>query len=77
MMDLEYLKKIRYESDVEILPYPLEVLVELKKTFGDILDEISSKDMLFKRVYDSYSSFKTDISEWSQLSEKIFYNDVQ
>ena len=75
--NLEYLKKIRDESDVEILPYPSEVLVELKKTFGDILDEISAKDELFKMVYDSYSSFKTDIAEWSQLSEKIFYNDVQ
>lgn len=75
--NLEYLKKIRDESDVEILPYPSEVLVELKKTFSSILEEISATDDLFKRVYDSYSTFKTDISEWSELSEKIFYNDVQ
>ena len=73
----EYLKKIRTESNVEILPYPPEVLQELKNTFEHILEEQSLKDPLFKKVYEAFRAFKIDISEWSELSEKIFMNDVQ
>jgi TRAP-type mannitol/chloroaromatic compound transport system substrate-binding protein len=72
-----YLKKIREESKVEILPFPKEVIAGLKKISMDIYRELIEKDDMAKRVYDSYWPFKKDISEWSKLSEQIFLNEVQ
>lgn len=72
-----YLKKIRAESKVEILPFPKEVLSGLRKHSEDIYAELIASDEMAKRVYESYWSFKKDISEWSKLSEQMFLNDVQ
>lgn len=73
----QYLKKIKEESDVEILPFPKPVLQGLRKYALEMYEEITANDPIAKRVYDSFWSFKKDISEWSVLSEQVFLNDVQ
>lgn len=72
-----YLKKIRNESDAEILIFPEDVIRELKKLSLDIYAEMTSDDELSNKVYSSFHSFKKDITEWSEWSEKVFYNQVQ
>ncbi|MCL4111161.1 UNVERIFIED_CONTAM: hypothetical protein GTU68_038503 [Idotea baltica] len=73
----EYLKKIRNETNVEILAFPTEVLQELKQYAFDIYEELAAKDPLSRKAYDSFKAFKKDISEWSQLAEGKFYSDIQ
>lgn len=71
-----YLKRIKAESDVEILQYPLEVLEGLKKISYDIYEELAASDPLSKKIYTSFWNFKKDISEWNSLSEKLFFNGI-
>jgi TRAP-type mannitol/chloroaromatic compound transport system substrate-binding protein len=72
----EYLKKIREESDVEILNFPSEVLKRLKEVTLEIYSDLIAKDEWSKRVYSSFSSFKRDITQWSDISEKQFYTTI-
>ena len=73
----EYLKKIRAESDVQILPYPDDVLTQMKAIALEIYDEMSQNDEWSRKAYDSFKAFKDDISEWSKLSEGKFYGTIQ
>lgn len=75
--NLEYLNKIKAESDVEIRLYPDEVLTQLKQHTRDALSELSSKDPITKKVHDHYFNFLNQVKEWSALSEKAFYNKIQ
>ena len=72
-----YLQKIKEESNAEILPFPRDVLRQLKQYTNEIYEELAEEDALSKKVYDSFSTFQKGISEWSVISEKIFYNEIQ
>ena len=72
-----YLKKIKEESEVQILQFPDDVLVRLKKIALEIYEEMAVSDPLSKRVYTSFKAFKKDMTEWSRLSEQVFYNKIQ
>ena len=71
-----YLKKIREETDVEILPYPKDVLDEMKEISFRIYDELAAKDEWSNRVYTSFKAFKEDVSEWNSIGERSFYNEI-
>ncbi|MDB4539314.1 TRAP transporter substrate-binding protein [Saprospiraceae bacterium] len=72
-----YLKKILEESDAELRVFPQEVLDELKKYTDEVLVEVTAADPFAKRVYESYNKFRSDATEWSKLTEKVFYNKIQ
>ena len=72
-----YLEKIRSESDVEIRQYPQEVLDQLKVFSKEVITEIVDTDPFSKKVYDSYNKFQKSVGEWSKLTEKVFYNNLQ
>ena len=72
-----YLEKIKNETAVDIRPYPKDVLEALRRYNEDaILDEIGD-DAFSKEVYASYDAFRKRASNWSKLTEKAFYNDLQ
>jgi len=72
-----YLKKILKESNAELREFSQEVLDELKKYTDEVLAEVTAADPFAKRVYESYNNFRKDASEWSKLTEKVFYNKIQ
>ncbi|MCF6268775.1 MAG: TRAP transporter substrate-binding protein [Melioribacteraceae bacterium] len=67
-MNIEYLKKIKQEKSVEIKRYPDEVLRKLKEITKKVLSDITNKDEMSKRIYDSYSKFQKEIYDWSSLN---------
>lgn len=71
-----YLQKIKDEGEVEIRKFSSEVLSGLKKVTLDVLDELASQDPFIKKVYDSYSAFRSKATAWADLTEKSYYNDV-
>ncbi len=73
----QYLKKIRAETDVEILPFPSDVLRQLKLYAEEIYEDMASQDEWSNKVYHSFKSFKKDITEWSYIAEGKFYSDIQ
>ncbi len=71
-----YLKKIREESEAQILPFPKEVMSGMKDIALGIYDDMAASDPLSAKVYASFKSFKDNISQWSQSGERAFYNDI-
>ncbi len=67
-MNIEYLKKIEEEKTVEIKKFPEEVLNTFKEITQKVLIDITNKDEMSKRIYDSYRKFQKEINNWSSLN---------
>ncbi|MCI6988539.1 MAG: ABC transporter substrate-binding protein [Campylobacter sp.] len=63
-------------SDVEIRQFPPVVLEALKNATNEILDELSSKDEMFKKILDSQKEFQKIGREWYKISD-FAYVDSQ
>lgn len=72
----KYLSIIQNEAKVQILRFPEEVLVTLKEITNDILTEFT-KDATSKKIYTSYQDFRVKATKLSDITEKVFYNDIQ
>jgi len=72
-----YLEKLMTESDVDIRPYPQEVIEELKRITEEAIQEIIAEDELSRRVYASYDAFRKKGKMWSDLTEKKYYEQIQ
>jgi len=70
--NLEYLRKLKNEDHVEVLPFPDDVLKALKGYTKEVLDEQSAADPEFKKVYDAYTAFSKDNDSWNALSEAAY-----
>ncbi|QNL23185.1 TRAP transporter substrate-binding protein [Hyphobacterium sp. CCMP332] len=76
MRNAEHLKKIKEEGKVLIRPFPDIVIEHLRKNTAIVLDELSTENNDFKRIYNSYYSFKKHISEWTNISEKAYFERI-
>ncbi len=72
----EYLTKIANEGQVDIRPYPAEVLSVLKENTREVLEELTERDPQSKKIYAAFSEFKTNVSGWMNVSEKMFYESI-
>lgn len=57
---------------VNVLKLPDEVLKKLKVISDEVVQELSAKDDLSKRIYQSVTQFKTQVAHWGAISEKAF-----
>ena len=64
---IDALKRIKNEG-VTLNYWPTEILTEFKKAWESVIAESSAADPEFKRVYESYKSFREQYSEWAKLS---------
>lgn len=71
-----YLEKIRVDSNVEILPFPKEVIEGFRKATLETIEEITTEDAYSAKVWDSYKSFKMKIGSWAEISEKSYYTNI-
>ncbi|MCX8048311.1 MAG: TRAP transporter substrate-binding protein [Methylohalobius sp.] len=60
------------EHHVVVKPLPEEVLKKLKALAEEVVAEIAAKDPFARRVYDSFSRFRTQIAAWSAISIQAF-----
>ena len=70
--NMQALHRLKDEHKVQVLPFPDDVLAELHRLTGEVLDEESAKDPAFKKVYGNYRGFMADHDEWGQLSEAAY-----
>ncbi len=70
-----YLQKLINAYGVQLKRFPDSVLKALKSHTKDVMDELTSKDPMSKKVYASYSKFQKDVSAWAAVSE-IAYNSI-
>ncbi len=71
-----YLQKMKEEKEVEFRLFSDEILSVLKEKTKEVLEEITESDPFSAKVYANYSSFQNEISAWSNLSEKVYYNSL-
>jgi len=71
-----YLDKLKNEKAVVIKKFPNDVLMSLKRYSEEVIEEIISSDQKSKKVYESYSRFRQQIRNWSGISERIYYSDI-
>ena len=67
-MNFEYLKKIEEETSVQVKKFPDEVLEKFREISKKVITELTKKDEMSKKIYDSYSKFQKDIKRWSTLN---------
>ncbi|MEO0778807.1 MAG: TRAP transporter substrate-binding protein [Bacteroidota bacterium] len=72
-----YLQKLVQEEKVDIRRYPEPVLRQLREYTEEIITEITDRDPFSKKVYESYRQFRQRATAWSDLTEKVYYNDIQ
>lgn len=70
--NMQALRRLKDEHGVRVLPFPDDVLAELHRLTGEVLDEEAAKDPAFKKVYENYRGFMTGHDEWGQLSEAAY-----
>ena len=70
---LEFFKK----EKVQIKQFPAEVLSKLNKISDEILLELSQKNNLSKKVYDSYVNFLSRVRPWTLISEDAFLSSFE
>lgn len=58
------------ESDVEILPYPDDVMEAAESETLSLLDEIANDDDDYRSVLDNWLAFREGIGPWHGLAEK-------
>lgn len=71
-----YLKKIREVERVSIKRFPAEVMEGLRKATKETLDDLAANDLQTRKVYSAYNDFRSEISPYMDISEKIFYNEM-
>lgn len=67
----EYYFKMLNEK-VQFRKFPEDVLNILRKITSEVINEIASNDQKAKKIYDSYSKFHKNISEWSEIAERNY-----
>ena len=72
---LEKLKS-EFQGKVDILQLPAPVLRDLKKLTAQVVKAESEKSPMARKVYDSYTSFQTQHTGWSRISEGAFQQFV-
>ncbi len=68
-----YLQKLIHEENVDLRPFPSEVLEQLRSYSKEVIGEIVRSDPQSRNVYDAYTSFRNQITPWADISEKIYY----
>lgn len=72
----EYFQRIVADKNVEVRQFPDEVLDALRAYSKEVIDELIAKDAMSKRVYDSFLNFRRNISRWANISERVYYTEM-
>ncbi|TEW49267.1 TRAP transporter substrate-binding protein [Psychromonas algicola] len=68
------LAQVASKGDVQILPYPEDVLKKLNELSEQVVKEESEKDEMSKKVYASYKAYRDQVMKWHDISERAFLN---
>ena len=67
--NMEYYFKLKNEENVDFREFPEDVLNKFKKNAEEVIGEITDKDPISKKAYESYLKFKRDTHQWFSISE--------
>ena len=64
------LKELSTKKNVQVLPFPEDVMKELRAITTQTLEAEAGKDPDFKRIYEAYQSFRQDYQAWHRLTSE-------
>ena len=64
------LKELSTKKNVQLLPFPPDVMRELRDITAQTLTSEAEKDPDFKRVYEAYQSFRLEYQPWHRLTSQ-------
>lgn len=59
-------------NGTQLRPYPQDILEAAYKATFELYGEIAAKNATFKKVYDSWSAFRSDAYTWFRVAETSF-----
>lgn len=62
------------KNNVDIKPFPDDVLEELKRISFEVMEEVAATDEMTNKAWASFKSFQQTVSGWTDLSEKFYLN---
>jgi len=68
------LDKLVTVHGVQLVRFPNELLVELGKISGDVVDQVGNTDATTKKVWESYRSFRKTAISWTKISLQEYVN---
>lgn len=68
------LKELSTKKNVQVLPFPQEVMQELRAVTRETLEGEAEKDPEFKRVYQAYKAFQETYQPWHELTSRALEN---
>jgi TRAP-type mannitol/chloroaromatic compound transport system substrate-binding protein len=71
------LKKLIEEDGVILKQFPNEVINQLRVASEQVIAEIADSDPLAKKVFESFRGFHEGAVQFSNISERAYYNLVQ
>lgn len=72
-----FLQKLINEKKVELRTFSTETLAGLRTITDEVIGEMSASDPTVKKVYEAYDAFRKQVSAWSAVTEKAFYERIQ
>ena len=69
------LKELSTKKNVQVLPFPQDVMQELRLVTRETLESEAEKDPDFKRVYEAYRAFQESYQPWHRLTSKALEAD--
>lgn len=71
-----YLQMLIKEHDVQVRPFPDDVLTTLSRFSQEIIDELTAADPMSKKVFASFDAFRKHVAGWAEVSEKLYYTRI-
>ncbi len=62
---------------VQVLPFPDQVLADLRKLAEEVREEEAAKTPMAKKVNESFKKFQKVVGTWGSASEMAYYNTIQ
>lgn len=62
------------QHNVDVRPYPDDVIASLKKLSEDVYEEMAAEDAQFAKVYASYKEYLTNVRRYHNISEKAYFD---
>ncbi len=73
VQNMQTLQKLKQQSQIEILPFPDEVLQELHRLTQETLAETAAQDPIFKEIYEAFRAFQAQNASWDAIADEAYH----
>jgi TRAP-type mannitol/chloroaromatic compound transport system substrate-binding protein len=68
--------RTEFKGKVEVLPFPLPVLRDLRKLAADVIKEEADKTPMTRKVHASFTKFQALVGPWDRVAEGAYHHLV-